>query len=149
MFGWLSPNEMDDGSRRTVKAVVFGLCYGGGAGTLSNQAGITQELAQDIINAFYARYPGVELWHDNIVYEAKKGTKESKEVGSLGGFIPVTRVTTLITGREHVIMGTESPEWLYKRTGEVYSIPPTKIKNYKPQGFAGGDVVMVLGVPNE
>jgi hypothetical protein len=140
-FGWKDPSEMTDSSRRTIKSVVFGLCYGGSAATLAEQSGISKEMAFGIIEAFYKRYVGVKRWHEDIVVDAKINERQTKEVRPDGTMVRNTEIETDITGRLHVIKESPSPDWLVKRTGKKWSITPTKVKNYKPQGFAGGDIV--------
>jgi DNA polymerase I len=141
VFGWTNPTQMSEIDRRTIKSVVFGLAYGGSAGTLSEQAGISKQLAQNIIEAFYFRYPEVKTWHANITHAAIAASYQTGEVHPDGSVRRATKVETAITGRVHLITDSKSPDWLFKRTGERYSITPTKVKNYKPQGFAGGDIV--------
>src|SRR3990167_1637543 len=142
VFGWKVFSDMASNTRRRVKSIVFCLCYGGGATTLSIQADVEKSIAQAVIEAFYARYPGVHHWHTETLKEAESNKWQSTELH------PIT--TTLInntkliidhTGRYFIFKDQDSPDWM-KRKGVHYSFSPTKLKNYRAQGFAGGDVVL-------
>jgi DNA polymerase-1 len=51
--------EVSADQRRTIKAVNFGLIYGMGAFGLAQQLGIERGAAQQFIDRYFARYPGV------------------------------------------------------------------------------------------
>ncbi len=51
--------EVSTDQRRTIKAVNFGLIYGMGAFGLAQQLGIERGAAQQFIDKYFARYPGV------------------------------------------------------------------------------------------
>ncbi|MCZ6656722.1 MAG: DNA polymerase I [Gammaproteobacteria bacterium] len=50
---------VSDAQRRSAKAINFGLIYGMSAFGLGRQLGISRALAQDYIDRYFARYPGV------------------------------------------------------------------------------------------
>jgi DNA polymerase-1 len=52
-------SEVTTDQRRTIKAVNFGLIYGMGAFGLAQQLGIERGAAQQFIDRYFARYPGV------------------------------------------------------------------------------------------
>jgi DNA polymerase-1 len=58
VFG-VSAAEVSSDQRRTIKAVNFGLIYGMGAFGLAQQLGIERGAAQQFIDKYFARYPGV------------------------------------------------------------------------------------------
>ena len=52
-------DEVSDDQRRNAKAINFGLIYGMSAFGLGRQLSISRTLAQDYIDRYFARYPGV------------------------------------------------------------------------------------------
>ena len=58
IFG-VTPAEVSSEQRRYIKAVNFGLIYGMGAFGLATQLGIERGAAQQFIDRYFARYPGV------------------------------------------------------------------------------------------
>ena len=58
IFG-VKPHDVTTDQRRYIKAVNFGLIYGMGAFGLAQQLGIERGAAQQFIDKYFARYPGV------------------------------------------------------------------------------------------
>jgi len=58
IFG-VPPDDVTSEQRRYIKAVNFGLIYGMGAFGLAQQLGIERGAAQQFIDKYFARYPGV------------------------------------------------------------------------------------------
>ncbi len=63
VFG-LSLSEVSDEQRRSAKAINFGLIYGMSAFGLSRQLSVSRALAQDYIDRYFERYPGVRAYMD-------------------------------------------------------------------------------------
>jgi DNA polymerase-1 len=57
--------------RRRAKAVNFGVIYGQSAFGLARQLGIDQDAAQAFIDAYFARYPGVERFLTKVLAECR------------------------------------------------------------------------------
>jgi len=55
-------DEVSDEQRRNAKAINFGLIYGMSAFGLGRQLGISRTLAQDYIDRYFTRYPGVAAY---------------------------------------------------------------------------------------
>ena len=66
--------EITSSMRRAAKAVNFGIVYGISAFSLSQDLGITAEEAKAYMDAYFARFPGVRRYMENVV-------KKSRETG--------------------------------------------------------------------
>ncbi len=63
VFG-LALDDVTDEQRRSAKAINFGLIYGMSAFGLGRQLNISRALAQDYIDRYFERYPGVRAYMD-------------------------------------------------------------------------------------
>ncbi|TWS95418.1 DNA polymerase I [Streptococcus sp. sy018] len=78
VFGIASPDQVTDNDRRNAKAVNFGVVYGISDFGLSNNLGISRQAAKTYIETYFARYPGIKTYMDQIVADAKtKGYVET------------------------------------------------------------------------
>ena len=65
-------DNVDGDQRRAAKAINFGLIYGMSAFGLAKQLDISRGEAQDYINLYFARYPGVKNYMDTTRTNAKE-----------------------------------------------------------------------------
>jgi DNA polymerase-1 len=65
--GIVTPND-----RRMAKTVNFGIIYGMGAFSLSKDLGISRKQAQDFIDQYFARYPKVRVFFENLLQKARE-----------------------------------------------------------------------------
>lgn len=65
-------DEVEDSMRRAAKAINFGLIYGMSAFGLAKQLDIARGEAQDYINLYFDRYPGVRQYMDDTREKAKE-----------------------------------------------------------------------------
>ncbi|MBF6650565.1 DNA polymerase I [Methylobacter sp. BlB1] len=65
VFG-VAPNQVTPDLRRSAKAINFGLIYGMSSFGLAQQLGLSRNQAQSYIDLYFARYPGVKDYMDNI-----------------------------------------------------------------------------------
>ncbi|SDQ50339.1 DNA polymerase I [Carnobacterium viridans] len=78
VFGIGSPEEVSSEMRRRAKAVNFGIVYGISDYGLSQNLGISRKEAQQFIDTYFEKYPGVKKYMEDIVREAKdKGFVET------------------------------------------------------------------------
>lgn len=71
-------DEVTPEMRRDAKAINFGLIYGMSAFGLTKQLGIDRKSAQDYIDRYFARYPGVAAYMENTRLHAhEKGYVET------------------------------------------------------------------------
>jgi len=71
VFG-LPPGEVTADNRRAAKAINFGLMYGMSAFGLARQLGVTRGEAQQYVDLYFDRYPGVKAFMDNIREQARQ-----------------------------------------------------------------------------
>tara|TARA_Y100001935_G_C17311122_1_gene516361 strand:+ start:1931 stop:4642 length:2712 start_codon:yes stop_codon:yes gene_type:complete len=64
VFGADNLDSVTDDMRRSAKAINFGLIYGMSAFGLAKQLGIDRKSAQDYVNLYFQRYPGVKEFMD-------------------------------------------------------------------------------------
>lgn len=71
VFDLKDPSEVTANMRRDAKAVNFGIVYGISDYGLSQSLNITRKEAQEYIDTYFDRFPGVKQFIDNIIREAK------------------------------------------------------------------------------
>jgi DNA polymerase-1 len=77
VFG-LQPGEVTNDQRRSAKAINFGLIYGMSAFGLARQLGIERQAAQEYVDRYFDRYPGVKAFMEGIRADARaKGFVET------------------------------------------------------------------------
>ena len=77
VFG-VALDEVGSDQRRSAKAINFGLIYGMSAFGLAKQLGISRQSAQEYINLYFERYPGVLRYMEEIKeFAREKGYVET------------------------------------------------------------------------
>jgi DNA polymerase I len=71
VFG-VAPEQVTNDLRRSAKAINFGLIYGMSSFGLAKQLGLGRSEAQSYIDLYFARYPGVKNYMDNIRLQARE-----------------------------------------------------------------------------
>ena len=71
VFG-TTPDQVGNEERRRAKAINFGLIYGMSAFGLGKQLGITRTEAQQYVDLYFERYPGVKAFMDNTREQARE-----------------------------------------------------------------------------
>jgi len=77
----VSLDQVTTDLRRSAKAINFGLIYGMSAFGLAKQLGLTRTQAQDYINLYFTRYPGVKRYME----ETRELAKQQEYVETLWG----------------------------------------------------------------
>jgi DNA polymerase-1 len=67
-----APGAVTQDQRRSAKAINFGLIYGMSAFGLARQLGIERGEAQDYVNLYFARYPGVKAYMEQTRERARE-----------------------------------------------------------------------------
>ena len=65
------PAEVTPDQRRSAKAINFGLIYGMSAFGLAKQLGIERKAAQEYVDLYFQRYPGVQAFMERIREQAR------------------------------------------------------------------------------
>ena len=68
----IDPDEVSDDERRSAKAINFGLIYGMSAFGLGRQLGIDRGQAQEYVDLYFSRYPGVKAYMDRTREQARE-----------------------------------------------------------------------------
>ncbi len=118
----LFPEMVTDEQRRQAKAINFGVIYGMSAFGLAKQLGISRREAQEFIDTYFERYPGIRTFMDACIAEAREKMY----------------VTTLL-GRRCAI-----PE-INSKNGAVRGYAERNAINYPVQGSAA-DIIKVAMV---
>jgi DNA polymerase-1 len=71
VFG-VATTAVTSDQRRTAKTINFGLIYGMSPFGLARQLGIDRGAAQEYVNRYFARYPGVRQFMDNTREQARR-----------------------------------------------------------------------------
>jgi DNA polymerase-1 len=71
VFG-ASPDKVSNEERRRAKAINFGLIYGMSAFGLAKQLGIGRNEAQQYVDLYFERYPGVKAFMDRMRQTARE-----------------------------------------------------------------------------
>ena len=70
VFG-VALDDVSNDQRRSAKAINFGLMYGMSAFGLAKQLGISRHEAQDYVDLYFERYPGVKAYMDDTREQAR------------------------------------------------------------------------------
>jgi len=140
VYGWTCEADMTDADRKVVKQVNFGVLYGGKAAGLSHLTGVDKAIIQQLIDGFYAQFPGVAKWQRGIFQDVVDNMQPLDVKDGVQRYC--SKWTLPVSGRIFNFTESEAPAWLRKKTRRKWSFSPTQTSNYPIQGFAGGDIVM-------
>ncbi|MCE2716072.1 MAG: DNA polymerase I [Pseudomonadota bacterium] len=86
VFG-VTPDQVDAGLRRRAKTINFGIIYGISAFGLAKQLSVSNQEASQMINAYFERYPGIDVY-------IRSSQRQAREQGF---------VTTLMGRKVHTV----------------------------------------------
>ncbi len=78
-----SPERIDDELRRHAKVINFGIIYGMGPYSLSQDLGIGQAMAKTYIDNYFKHYPGVKAFIDRTIATARETRQTSTLMGRI------------------------------------------------------------------
>jgi DNA polymerase-1 len=119
--------------RKAAKPKTFLLQYGGGAWLLSFKTGCTQKEAQRFIDAYFERYPEVEVWFEDLQFEVESKAKWDGVTRTASGQEARTYTWRSPVGSLHTF-SEEDPHPRAKDQSPYFK--PTKVKNYPVQGMS-------------
>ena len=67
----VEPTQVSHDQRRSAKAINFGLIYGMSSFGLARQLGIGRKAAQEYVDLYFARYPGVKIFMEQMRTQAR------------------------------------------------------------------------------
>lgn len=133
VMGWRTPADMDKHNRRLVKGINFGIIYGGGKKTLSEQTGVPENLVEKQIKAFKDRYHIFADWQRDL----------KAQITRTPGILPEFKDGE--TYYYHPYYSESGRKYMYKDHKRPWDgkigPSPSMIVNYPVQGFATGDIV--------
>ncbi len=94
-------DEVSGEQRSRAKAVNFGLLYGMQAFGLAQRMGISHAEAQELVDTYFARFPSLQSFLDELVVQAKEKA-----------------YTTTVLGRRRVLRELQSPNFRIRQMGE-------------------------------
>ena len=127
--------------RKESKRPRFELQYGAGAKTIAENNKWPIKKAKDYIARYYARYPQVKEWQEDVANQVEYNARIKTGWVSASAAPPRTSYYRCPHTNRRYVFNTY-PD---KRTGD-HKFSPTQMKNYPVQGFATADLVpTVLG----
>lgn len=138
------PNEIDDATRKALKARNFLLVYGGSAWELTRTHGMSEIEANRLYDTFWDLFPTAKLWQDNVCKSVQASAYTIDEFTPLGarkheGFYKS------ITGRLYYFKTYDNTEYQRKK-GNLTRFKRPEMVNYPCQGFCTADIhLMALG----
>lgn len=145
-------SEVDPAQRKMAKGFSFQLQYGASAKGIANQWGVEEELAEKFIREYFARYPEIAEWHDEIkAFVNDEADFDGAQADMDGVTVPVKSSTipsiwpfhNKRCGGFHV----DEITWRNaKPTDTRYSsFSNTRNKNYPIQGAAADIMLLMIG----
>ena len=93
VFGADGPEAVTADQRRSAKAINFGLIYGMSAFGLARQLGIERSAAQEYVDLYFARYPGVKAFMEST-RSRRARTASSRPCSAAAFTCPTSRRAT-------------------------------------------------------
>jgi len=125
--------------RRSAKAINFGLIYGMSAFGLSNQLGISRKSAQEYIDLYFSRYPGVSDYMTRIKSQAlEQGYVETL----LGRRLHLPEINSRNRARKQAAERAAINAPMQGTAADIIKIAMIKINNWLEQDEISAKIVM-------
>lgn len=138
------PEDIDDKTRKLLKASNFLLVYGGSSWELTRTHGMSQDDAEALYETFWNLFPTAKLWQDNVCKTVEASKYLIDEYTPLG-IQKHEGVYKSITGRKYYFKTYDNTEYQRKQ-GKLTKFKRPEMVNYPVQGFCTADIhMMALG----
>lgn len=135
------PNDIDDKTRKALKARNFLLVYGGSVWELTRTHGMTEEDANRLYETFWDLFPTAKLWQDNVCRSVEASAVSIDELTPLGQRRKEGHYKS-ITGRQYYFKTYDNSEYQRKK-GNMTKFKRPEMVNYPVQGFCTADIHMI------
>lgn len=130
----ISIDEVTEDQRNASKSTNYGLGYGGSARGLAEQTGLSVEIVERCMEAFWERYPGTKKYFNDVVTLVNQN-KVKTSMTSPQGYYLWESTLKMFNEKEYYFLQKASPQWMQDRN-QMTSFTPTEPKNYPMQGMA-------------
>lgn len=128
--------------RTKAKEFSFQRAYGAGAEAIAASTGMPVEDVRELIKSEEAMYPGVARFNEATERQLKANRKPSKlhvQSDHIPGYSVNIGKSWFKTpdGKRYTMWESQTPRYVFDRSGDHTSFMPTTIKNYPVQGMGG------------
>ncbi len=139
-----NPDDIDNATRKALKARNFLLVYGGSSWELIRTHGMSEKDATRLYDTFWDLFPTAKLWQDNVCKSVEASKKRIDDVTPLGYPRDEGHYKS-ISGRTYYFKTYDNTDYQRKK-GNMSRFKRPEMVNYPCQGFCTADIhLMALG----